>query len=134
MCAVIQSGYCFFWDVQMDWGLLKRNRRAAFGWSLRPELLIRSSPLMYLALCIFNLGLRFIWALTLFGVASSPGGGMFFLEAVEILRRTVWAIFRIEWEYIVKVLPQQYTQMPLTGGGNSDASETSDGENLKSED
>lgn len=28
---------------------------------------------------------------------------MFFLEAVEILRRTVWAIFRIEWEVVVKV-------------------------------
>ena len=103
LAAIVQSSYCFFWDVQMDWGLLRRNPRARFGWSLRNELLIAPSPIMYLTLCIFNFALRFVWALTLFGVASSPGGGMFFLEAVEILRRTVWAIFRIEWEYIVKV-------------------------------
>ena len=113
ICAIIQSSYCFFWDVQMDWGLLRRDRRALFGWSMRQELLIKHSKLMYVALCVFNLGLRFVWALTLFGVASSPGGGMFFLEAVEILRRTVWAIFRIEWEYIVKVLPASYSQVPL---------------------
>merc|ERR1711924_141026 len=69
---------------------------------------------LYALLCAFNLALRFIWALSLFGVASSPGGGMFFLEAVEILRRTVWAIFRIEWEYIVKVLPASQSQVPLT--------------------
>ena len=59
---------------------------------------------------------------------------MFFLEAVEILRRTVWAIFRIEWEYIVKVLPQSYAQVPLTGQPTPDSmSEGSDVE-MKSED
>ena len=86
----------------MDWGLLKRNPRSPLGWSLRSELLIRNSPCMYLVLCAFNLALRFVWAATLFGVATSPGGGMFFLEAVEILRRTVWAVFRIEWEMVAK--------------------------------
>eukprot|EP00633_Aureoumbra_lagunensis_P002365 CAMPEP_0197303246 /NCGR_PEP_ID=MMETSP0890-20130614/51543_1 /TAXON_ID=44058 ORGANISM="Aureoumbra lagunensis, Strain CCMP1510" /NCGR_SAMPLE_ID=MMETSP0890 /ASSEMBLY_ACC=CAM_ASM_000533 /LENGTH=96 /DNA_ID=CAMNT_0042783027 /DNA_START=546 /DNA_END=836 /DNA_ORIENTATION=- len=25
---------------------------------------------------------------------------MFFFELIEIIRRTVWALFRIEWEYI----------------------------------
>ena len=29
---------------------------------------------------------------------------MLFFESVEILRRTVWAIFRIEWEVVAKVL------------------------------
>ena len=134
LAAVIQSGYCFFWDVQMDWGLLRRDPRSAFGWSLRQELLISPSKAMYFWLCVFNLALRFIWAATLFGVAASPGGGMFFLEAVEILRRTVWAIFRIEWEYIVKVLPQSYAQVPLTGQPTPDSmSEGSDVE-MKSED
>jgi hypothetical protein len=87
----------------MDWGLLKRNPRAPLGWAMRAELLITSRKWVYAALCVFNLGLRFVWALSLFGYATSPGGGMFFLEAIEIVRRTVWAIFRIEWEYIVKV-------------------------------
>lgn len=60
-----------------------------------PQLITQNKGL-YALLCAFNLCLRFIWALSLFGIASSPGGGMFFLESVEILRRTVWAIFRIE--------------------------------------
>ena len=28
---------------------------------------------------------------------------MLFFEMAEILRRTVWAVFRIEWECVVKV-------------------------------
>jgi len=127
LAACIQSSYCFFWDVQMDWGLLKRNPRAPLGWAMRAELLITSRKWVYAALCVFNLGLRFVWALSLFGYATSPGGGMFFLEAIEIVRRTVWAIFRIEWEYIVKVLPASYSQMPLTCQGTPESmSESSD--------
>ena len=80
----------------MDWGLLRRDPRAPFGWSMREQLLITPNKAVYGMLCVFNLCLRFVWALSLFGIASSPGGGMFFLESVEILRRTVWAIFRIE--------------------------------------
>ena len=96
LAAIVQSSYCFFWDVQMDWGLLRRDPRAPFGWSMREQLLITPNKAVYGMLCVFNLCLRFVWALSLFGIASSPGGGMFFLESVEILRRTVWAIFRIE--------------------------------------
>ena len=29
---------------------------------------------------------------------------MLFFEVVEIFRRTVWAIFRIEWEVVTKVV------------------------------
>jgi len=39
---------------------------------------------------------------------------MFFFEVVELARRTVWAVFRIEWEVIVKVhLPSGQDLMPL---------------------
>lgn len=44
------------------------------------------------------MGLRFMWALSVFGGVPGRGLGMFFFEVVEILRRTVWAVFRIEWE------------------------------------
>ena len=117
--------------------LLRRNPRSALGWSLRSELLIRNSASTYGLLCAFNLALRFVWALTLMGYAASPGGGMFFLEAVEILRRTVWAVFRIEWEYIAKVLPSpeyRHAQMPLNLQGTPDSmSEGSDVE-MKADD
>jgi hypothetical protein len=38
LAACVQSSYCFFWDVQMDWGLLRRDPRSPFGWSMREQL------------------------------------------------------------------------------------------------
>ena len=38
LAALVQSSYCFFWDVQMDWGLLRRDPRSPFGWSMREQL------------------------------------------------------------------------------------------------
>ena len=55
----------------------------------------------------------FVWALSIFGGVQGRGGGMFFFEAVEIVRRTVWAIFRIEWEVVVKVHRASYASLPL---------------------
>jgi hypothetical protein len=50
----------------------------------------------YYLLALFNLCLRFIWTLSIFGHLPGRGGGMFFIEVAEIARRTAWAIFRIE--------------------------------------
>ena len=127
LCAIMQSSYCYFWDVQMDWGLLRRDPRTALGWSMRDQLLITPRKWVYLLVCTVNLCLRFVWALSLFGVATSPGGGMFFLEAVEILRRTVWAVFRIEWEVIVKVgSANAYANIPLSSPGQGGKEMSSD--------
>ena len=155
----------------MDWGLLRRDRRSMFGVSLRQPLLVTKRRWVYGVLCVFNLTLRFAWALSIFGgthlspcyplfnptesvfnldavthrkraplyhhrnpstpstrpptrpgpqpfwpasvtAESHPipptgvqgrGAGMFFFEFIEIIRRTVWAVFRIEWEVVVKV-------------------------------
>ena len=113
LAACVQSSYCFFWDVQMDWGLLRRDSRAALGWSLREPLLVTSKRWVYGALCVFNLALRFIWALSIFGGVQGRGAGMFFFEVIELVRRTVWAIFRIEWEVINKVYNSSYASLPL---------------------
>ena len=57
----------------------------------------------YYAIAVGDMALRFIWALSVFG--GVPGrAGMLFFEVVEIFRRTVWAIFRIEWEVVTKVV------------------------------
>ena len=58
LCAVVQSSYCYFWDVQMDWGLLSRDPRARFGYRLREPLLVTQRKSTYLALCLFNFSLR----------------------------------------------------------------------------
>jgi len=119
VAAVVQSSYCFIWDVHMDWGLFRKanlggkypgERGAAYCGgppavcAMREPLLITRSQLSYVLLCVFDLALRFIWALSIFGGVPSRGFGMLFFECVEILRRTVWAVFRIEWEVIAKVI------------------------------
>ena len=107
----------------MDWGLLVADARAPFGYRLREPLLVTRRKWVYAALCVFNFGLRFVWALSVFHYVPGRGGGMFFLEAVEIVRRTVWAIFRIEWEVVVKVHNASYASLPLTGAASSDISD-----------
>jgi len=114
LCALVQSSYCYFWDVQMDWGLLVPDSSSALGYRLREPLLVTRRKWVYVLLCVFNFGLRFIWAFSVLGYVPGRGGGMFFLEAVEILRRTVWAIFRIEWEVVVKVYNASYSNLPLS--------------------
>jgi len=125
MCAIIQSSYCYFWDVQMDWGLLSADRKAPFGYRMREPLLVTRNKWVYGLLCVFNFLLRFVWALSIFGGVAGRGGGMFFFEAVEILRRTVWAIFRIEWEVVVKVHRASYASLPLHIAGR-DAGDSDD--------
>jgi hypothetical protein len=103
----------------MDWGLFRHANlfgqapeekgRACCGGKpsvcrMREPLLVSSSKCVYVLLCIFDLLLRFVWALSIFGGVPSRGFGMFFFECVEIVRRTVWAVFRIEWEVIAKVI------------------------------
>ena len=57
----------------------------------------------------------------MFGGVAGRGAGMFFFEAVEILRRTVWAIFRIEWEVVVKVYSSSYGAVPLQSATSDDS-------------
>ena len=110
LAAVAQSSYCFVWDVLMDWGLPERGRPGGgggggggvCGWRMRGELLVTRDKALYLVLCAFNLVLRFTWTLTFLGALPGRGGGMFCVEVLEIARRTVWAVFRIEWELVHK--------------------------------
>ena len=119
IAAIVQSTYCFIWDVHMDWGLFRQanlggkspeERGTSFCGSkpavcrLREPLLVTRSATAHVALCIGDLLLRFVWALSVFGGVPSRGLGMFFFECVEIVRRTVWAIFRIEWEVVSKLI------------------------------
>ena len=97
LAAVVNSSFSFCWDVVMDWGLLKPNRRAIVFADRSGIPLI----LGYATLLAFNLATRFAWAVAVFSRPRAPASAQLFaLEAVEVLRRTVWAVFRIEYEYI----------------------------------
>ena len=119
LCAVVQSTYCLIWDVHMDWGLFRRANLGgrypdetgsaycggpAAVCAMREPLLVTRSKSVYILLCVFDLVLRFAWALSVFGGVPGRGLGMLFFEVIEILRRHVWAVFRIEWEVVAKVI------------------------------
>eukprot|EP00908_Phaeocystis_cordata_P024814 Transcript_7268.p2 GENE.Transcript_7268~~Transcript_7268.p2 ORF type:complete len:394 (-),score=148.41 Transcript_7268:875-2056(-) len=89
LCALTQSSYCFIWDVLMDWGLPYKARHedeGCCGLRMRSPLVVSRSKLLYLGLCAFNFGLRFIWALSIFGGVPGRSWGMFFFEVVEMAR------------------------------------------------
>lgn len=132
-CAVVQSTYTFIWDVLMDWGLPQRCNAAKgdarprlCGYTLREPLLVTRSKGVYFLLCAFNLTLRFAWTLSVFGRVPGRGVGMFFFEVIEILRRTVWAVFRIEWEVITKVHNSSQEAKLLTSGDSEGSEEMKD--------
>eukprot|EP00965_Chrysotila_dentata_P115163 3807359-Pleurochrysis_carterae.AAC.1 len=110
----------------MDWGLPQRAKseraRGICGYTLREPLLVTRSPAAYGLLCVVNLLLRFAWTLSIFAGVKGYGAGMFFFEVIEVFRRTVWAVFRIEWEVIVKVYSTAQETKHLTSG-DSEASE-----------
>eukprot|EP00996_Jenningsia_fusiforme_P000729 NODE_165_length_2944_cov_61.626598_g151_i0.p1 GENE.NODE_165_length_2944_cov_61.626598_g151_i0~~NODE_165_length_2944_cov_61.626598_g151_i0.p1 ORF type:complete len:431 (+),score=39.96 NODE_165_length_2944_cov_61.626598_g151_i0:538-1830(+) len=99
----VNSAFSFYWDVYNDWGL---------GTSRNSQLLLRDRLLFpsywyYLAVLV-DLVLRFTWSLQLsphwYLYLGDVGRElqMFLLESVEILRRCMWIIFRMEWQLISK--------------------------------
>ena len=110
----------------MDWGLPYRARYAdegVCGLRMRTPLVVTRRKWVYLLLCAFNLSLRFIWALSIFGGVSGRGLGMFFFEVVEMIRRTVWAVFRVEWEMVAKVYHKDPSEVPAHARGAEEGDE-----------
>jgi EXS family len=54
--------------------------------------------------CIGNFFLRFMWAANFFPFFARfhPATLIFIIEIVEVFRRWIWIIFRVEWEIIVQ--------------------------------
>ncbi|RYG65306.1 hypothetical protein EON64_12210, partial [archaeon] len=115
---IFSTLYKWWWDVVMDWGLCEilpswPPWASATSSSLRsspsPKLLLRHL-IMYPSLTVYyvaifaDLLMRFMWTLSLI----SPDSGQrlvgyqfsFFLGTIEILRRGMWACFRIEYEHL----------------------------------
>jgi len=102
-CFALATLYQFLWDVLMDWGLLCFDG----GVAMRRQ---RVFPykVLYLAASLFNFLLRFFWTVTI--IPESSRSFLFterfqsdlspYVAAVEIVRRAVWAIFRVEYEHI----------------------------------
>lgn len=98
--TAVNSLYSFTWDIMMDWGLLQISLKEG-------KLVTRSQSyfptLLYYCVSVSNLILRFAWASNIYipyFQQMEPHHLVFMLEVVEVIRRAVWNIFRIEWEII----------------------------------
>jgi hypothetical protein len=101
--AVVSTVYSCWWDFWYDWGLLRRGCKNL----LLRDTLLYHSPAIYYVCMLLNMALRCVWVLTI-----SPGINfdenhkslqLFFFGALEILRRCMWNIFRVENEQLHNV-------------------------------
>lgn len=69
------------------------------------SILLFNDPFVYYMAISLNLVLRFTWSLKLSShlhTIADLEGGIFMLEALELIRRWLWVFFRIEWETVKK--------------------------------
>ena len=111
--AVFSTLITYLWDVWMDWGLGRCQYKL-----LRDRLMFAGTAPYYAAITL-DLGLRFLWTLTLVpsinlflaggaspGVASDEQSPLsMYVTALiswaEICRRSMWACLRVEHEHLV---------------------------------
>jgi len=93
--------YTYTWDIKKDWGLGMRSNQY-----LRPRLLYRNKKFYYAAM-VANLIMRFMWTLTIspqaMGIIINPILFATILAGVEIVRRALWNLFRLENEQLSNV-------------------------------
>jgi hypothetical protein len=120
---LVCTEYTSFLDVYQDWGLLRKSEH---GWWLRPNIYF-SKPFYYLVI-LFNFIFRFGWTLSLLPVQVfekfflSTEFLMLIMCIMEIIRRTLWSVLRIERERAEnteKYRKIDYIPKPLQAGAFS---------------
>lgn len=88
--AIVNSSYSFYWDVNFDWNLgLFRDG------DLRSKL--SYPPVCYYAAVLIDFLTRFFWVLRFTPLSPyASEGGWFVLEIVEIARRWLWVLIKVE--------------------------------------
>jgi len=97
LMATINSAYSFIWDIVMDWGLLSLYAPPQDS-TFRPRTVFPFY--LHIIVATLNLILRFSWASNrIQSLASLPASHLvLMIELAEVMRRSMWNIFRIEWE------------------------------------
>jgi hypothetical protein len=118
----INATYCLIWDIVMDWGMLDNPNAVigqAFGQcvpamasvpelkrvgcvdaALRPRLRFGTS--LTVMIVVIDIILRYSWTLRFVEHAIFPSNDAYILctEFLEVFRRAVWNLLRVEWEHI----------------------------------
>lgn len=130
----LNSTYSLAWDVVMDWGLLRYTPKG--GAALRSEGLLPYRACYPLAILLDAAG-RFAWAtvvLANLGVLTSGGGAAaaaagaahgapaaslgrlfgqsLFFHSLEVARRAMWNVLRVEWEVLSRSSTEQDKLLP----------------------
>lgn len=99
----ITTVYSTYWDIVIDWGLLRRNSNNPW---LRDKLLLTRKPVYFVAMVI-NVILRLVWMQLILDFQETPFLHRRALGAVvaslEIIRRGIWNFFRMENEHLNNV-------------------------------
>lgn len=115
--VTINTIFSTMWDLLVDWDLLMWPRLGQKGLLLRPQLVVfPHRPSVYYGAIAFDIVGRASWMLRLMALSyyrSWPGLlglldsdlGVFLLQLVEVLRRFVWLIFRLEAHHLQAVRP-----------------------------
>ncbi|MBW0470685.1 hypothetical protein O181_010400 [Austropuccinia psidii MF-1] len=114
--SLINSVYSIWWDIVHDWGFLNRgffkskNSKNKSSLQNQKILLFANHPSIYFLATLLNVILRLTWII---GIWSHPNNQLEFgLELLEIFRRSIWCLFRIEWAEISKTdHHQDYVQI-----------------------
>lgn len=74
-----------------------------------------SQPLLYFAAAVLDFLLRITWSLKLSShiYIRQLDKNAFFMEVLEVIRRWVWVIFRMESEWVKKIYNTLPSQQPL---------------------
>jgi hypothetical protein len=85
----------------MDWGLWSKN--AGDNFLLRKELILKKKKhWMYYAMMVIDLVFRLVWIIEVFvGSYFQPSYNIVLFASIEILRRSLWAYFRVELEALM---------------------------------
>jgi hypothetical protein len=126
---LINCCYCFLWDVIMDWGMISdpaalladpkrhiREPKLCFQNFLRPRL--RFGPKISLVILLTNLLLRFAWLLRFWEKRLFPSVDEFVLctQFLEVFRRALWNLLRVEWEQLKILAAKQQQDQQLHHG------------------
>ncbi|KAH7532672.1 hypothetical protein FEM48_Zijuj04G0046900 [Ziziphus jujuba var. spinosa] len=94
---------CTYWDIALDWGLLRRNSKNPW---LRDKLIIPNKA-VYFAVMVLNVILRLAWMQTVMGFTQAPylhkKALIAIVACLEIIRRGIWNFFRLENEHLNNV-------------------------------
>ncbi|TKW21318.1 hypothetical protein SEVIR_4G166900v4 [Setaria viridis] len=114
----IATIYQLYWDFVKDWGLLQFNSKNTW---LRNDLILKQKYIYFLSMGL-NLVLRLAWLQTVIhpNIGSLDSRvTLFFLAALEVIRRGHWNFYRLENEHLnnagkfraVKVVPLPFHEV-----------------------